>query len=142
MVEVDTFLVYRALHADGHSINHREFREKLALALIHNNFGVSISPVAAQSIGNKAVADSPHSTHHFMPLTTLEQYQSKQGCAGGARRKCLVCVPCFQGREQRALLLCDMQLANRWLYCYCLWYAVRKGIPMYGLASGTWSSTL
>ena len=80
-VEVDTFLVYRALHADGHSINHREFTEKLALALIHNNFGVSISPVAAQSKGNK---DLPHSTHHFMPLITLEQYQSKQGCAGGS----------------------------------------------------------
>ena len=27
-----------------------------------------------------------------MPLTTLEQYQSKQVCARGARRKCLVCV--------------------------------------------------
>ena len=28
MVEVDTFLVYQALHADCHSINHREFTEK------------------------------------------------------------------------------------------------------------------
>ena len=77
---MDIFLAYRVLHADGHTINHREFTEQLALALIHNNFG---SPVA-QSIGNKVVADLPHSAHHFMPLTTLEQYQSKQGCAGGS----------------------------------------------------------
>ena len=94
MVEADTFLV----HADGHSISHRQFTEKLALALIHNNFGISISP-EAQSIGSKAVADLPQSTHQFMPLTpltTLEQYQSKQGCAGGARRKRLVCVRVFK----------------------------------------------
>ena len=98
MVEIDTFLVYRAIHADGHSISHRQFTEKLALALIHNNFGISISP-EAQSIGSKAVADLPHSTHHFMPLmplTTLEQYQPKQGCAGGTRRKYLVCVRVFK----------------------------------------------
>ena len=78
------------------SISHRQFTEKLALTLIHNNFGVSISP-EAQSIGNKAVADlPPRSTHQFMPLTTLEQYQSKQGCAGDARRKCWVCVRVFK----------------------------------------------
>ena len=108
MVEVDTFLAYRALHADGHTINHREFTEQLALALIHNNFG---SPVA-QSIGNKVVADLPHSAHHFMPLTTLEQYQSKQGCAGGARRKCLVCVRVFKetGRKCRPVLVCHISL--------------------------------
>ena len=57
IVEVDTFLVYRAIHADGHSISHRQFTEKLAVALIHNNFGGSISPETL-SIGNKAVYSS------------------------------------------------------------------------------------
>ena len=93
MVEVDTFIEpFMQMVTASVTDN---FTEKLVLALIHNNFGVSISP-EAQSIGNKAVADLPRSTHHFMPLTTLEQYQSKQGCAGGARRKCLVCVHVFK----------------------------------------------
>ena len=48
--------------------------------------------------------------------------------------------PHFQGKEQWALLLCDMQSANRWLCCDCSLrserYAATKRIPMNGLIQG------
>ena len=57
-----------------------------------------------------------------------------QCCAGGSM------CPHFQGKEQWALLLCDMQSANRWLCCdFSLRserYAATKRIPMNGLIQG------
>ena len=99
----------------------KTWNQKLALALIHNSFAVWISPLT-QWIGNTAVADWPRSTHHYMPLNAQEQYHSKQGYAGGAMGKCLVCVSIFKkktmgtttvwlavGQQMALLLLCGQK---------------------------------
>ena len=97
MVEVDAFLLYSALHLDGKSMEHRTFTEKLALSLITNTYGVPVSPhTRSLRSPQQSETASSHTTHLFMPLTTLHQYESKQGSAGGARRKCLVCVRVFK----------------------------------------------
>ena len=97
MVEVDAFLMYSALHLDGKSMEHRTFTERLALSLITNTYGVPVSPhTRSLRSPQQSESASTDTAHLFMPLTTLHQYESKQGSAGGARRKCLVCVRVFK----------------------------------------------
>ncbi|KAL5490747.1 hypothetical protein EMCRGX_G015926 [Ephydatia muelleri] len=97
MVEVDAFLLYSALHLDGKSMEHRTFTERLALSLITNTYGVPVSPhTRSLRSPQQSESASTDTAHLFMPLTTLHQYESKQGSAGGARRKCLVCVRVFK----------------------------------------------
>ena len=97
MVEVDAFLLYSALHLDGKSMEHRTFTERLALSLITNTYGVPVSPhIRSLRSPQQSESASTDTAHLFMPLTTLHQYESKQGSAGGARRKCLVCVRVFK----------------------------------------------
>ena len=90
MIEVDSYLAYREFHSSGRSISHDEFTEKLCLMLLGNTYGQVVAPVTRSG----PIVQSPV-FHPVAPLTQLPIYSHKKGAAGGARRKCYVCVKIF-----------------------------------------------
>ena len=90
IIEVDSFLAFQLVHPDGAGVTHRQFTEQLALQLIHNRHGELSAPLT-RNAPTTSVARYVGDTHTIFSLTTLPQYDHRKGCAGGARRKCVVC---------------------------------------------------